>query len=104
MIGWQKSGTPVLRAAMGERRADGHETWQVFILRAQSIRNPRAHAGSHESIAASVDFQACPTVCGIRAVHRVDNAEVINVPGDMRKQFADRSPAFTMRLEFPWRG
>ena len=42
----QEAGTPVVLAAMPERRLDGDEPGQVLVLRSQSIERPGSHAGT----------------------------------------------------------
>ena len=88
--GRQKRGPPILDAAVRQRRTNGDEAGQVLVLRAQAVGDPGTHARPNEVVAASVQFQQGAAVGGIGPMYGVEHAQFIDVPGDMRKQFADR--------------
>ena len=99
----EKGRAPVVDPAMRERRADRHKRRQVRVLRPEAIRSPRANTRPHEVIAARMQLHHRPAVGRVRAMHRVDHAQVVDMLGDMREQFAHRNPALAVLLELPRR-
>ncbi len=95
----QERRAPVVHAAVAEIRADGDEPRQVLILGPEPVRDPRAHARPDERIAAGVELQEGSAVPRVGPVHRVDHAEVVHAPGQVREQLADRDPALAVLPE-----
>ena len=95
----QERRAPVVHAAVAEVRADGDESRQVLILGPEPVSDPRTHARPDERIAAGVEFQQGSPVPRVGPVHRVDHAEVVHAPGQMREQLADRDPALAVLPE-----
>ncbi len=99
----QKRRAPVVHAAVRERGADGDEPGQVFVLRAEAVGDPRAHARPHLGVAAGVQLEQRAAVRGIGAVHRAQDAKVVHVLRHVREEFAHRQPALAVLLEPPRR-
>src|SRR4051812_43952922 len=88
---------------MRQRRADGNEAGQVLVFRTQAVRDPRSHAGADEGVAAGVQFQKRSAVPRVRAVHRANQAQVIDAAGDVWEQLADPGAPLAVLLELPGR-
>ena len=88
---------------MRQRRADGDVAGQVLVLGAESVGDPRPHARPDERVAAGVQFEQRSAVPRVRAPHRIDHAQVIDVLSDMRKQIADPRPALAVLPKLPRR-
>ena len=71
--------------------------------RAEAVGDPRAHARPHEVVAAGVQLEQRAAVRRVRAVQRVDEAEVIDALRDVREQLAHRQAALAVLLELPRR-
>ena len=97
--GGEEPRAEVVRAALREVLADRHVSREVLVLAAQPISDPRAHAGPDERVAAGVPFQHGTAVPRVRAVHRVDHAEVVGAPCQVREQRADPEPALAVLPE-----
>ena len=97
----QEGGPPVVHAPMGERRADGEKAWQVFILGAQAVVHPGPHPRPHKGVAAGVELQRRPAVGGIGAMHAMQETDVVDMPGHMREELADRAAALAILPKLP---
>ena len=99
--GRQKRAGIVLHAAMSTRRGDRDEAGQVAVFGPQSVRDPRPQRRSHEIGRAGVQPQSGLAVGAAFGVHAVDHAQVVHMPGDVRKQFGDPATALAVLGEFP---
>ena len=79
------------------------EAGEVGILRAESVECPCAHGRTHKLKAAGVGLHGGLTVIGLVAVHAAQQAEIIGVLAQVRKQAGDPKTAFTMLIELPGR-
>ena len=79
--------------------ADHDEGGQILVLRAESVTDPGSHARSGGLIGANVHHQQPGDVLGDVGVHRVQQAQLVGVPGDVGKQFADPEATVTMLRE-----
>src|SRR5439155_25810814 len=95
----QERGAPIAHAPVRERRTNRDERGQVLILATQPIGNPRAHAWSHEVVAARVQLEQCAAMCRVCAMYGPEDAQVIDVPRDVRKQFTHRQSALAVLPE-----
>lgn len=86
IVSWKKGAAVVLRAAVVRRGIQGDEARQVFILRAETVKRPRAERGPHELEAAGVHLGK--GLCVVRQIgmHRVDDAQVVRVFCELRIQ------------------
>src|SRR5262249_55983253 len=99
----QKGRAVVVGATVALSRADGEEAWHALVLGSQTIGDPRAHAGPHEGVAAGVQFEQGASMSRIRAVHGLDEADIVYEPGQLGKQVANPHSALAMLVEFPGR-
>ena len=102
-VGRQEGAAPVLHAAMAERRANGDESRQVLILRAQAVGHPGTDAGTDERVAAGVQLQQGASVGRVVGMDGANHAQIIGPRTDVREQVADGQAALTVLLELPGR-
>ena len=88
---------------MSQRGADGDERGQILVLGSQAIRHPGTHARPNELIAPGVELEQRAAVGWVRAMDRPQNAEVVDMLGDIGKQLAHRQPALAVSPELPGR-
>lgn len=100
---WEERGAPIIHPTVGEGWANRDKSWQILILGAQPIGDPRTHARPYEIVTARVQLQQRSSVRGISAMHGTYDAQVVNALGDVRKQFADGQPALAVVLKLPGR-
>src|SRR5690606_28176454 len=101
-ISREECGAVRVDTPMRQRRADGDEPRQVVVFRAKAVRDPRAHARADERVAACMQFQERTAVAGVGAVHRMDEAQIVDSLGQVREDFADPGAAVTMLTELEW--
>jgi hypothetical protein len=77
---------------------------RFLILRAQAVQRPGTERGTHELEAARVHLQERLRVSRQVGVHRAEEAQVVGVPGDLRKEFGDPQAALAVLRELPRRG
>ena len=78
----QEGRLPVLRLLdRVSAGAHGQEAWQVLVVGAQAIGEPRPHARSHLDRVAAVHQQQRRFVVGDIGVHRADHGHVVDVLG-----------------------
>ena len=77
--GGQKRARPVLYAAMSERGADGDETGQVLVFGAQTIGDPRSHAGANKRVGTRVHGKQRAAMRRVAAVNRANDAQIIDM-------------------------
>ena len=85
-------------------RTHGHEARQVLVLRPQSVDQPRSEARSGGLEVSQVHHQDRPGMFGDVGVHRMDEAQFVDVLADMREQVADPFARFTVLPETEWAG
>ena len=88
---------------MGKRRADREEAGEVVVVGAQAIVHPGSHPRPHECVAAGVELEDGAAMGGVGAVARVEKADVVDMPGDMREKLADMDSALAILAELPRR-
>ena len=99
----QKTRTPVVDTGLrrAARVGDRDISRQVAVLTAEAVRHPRSHAGKsvereagrHEILARSV------RVCF--SGHRMDKADVVRHPANLRDEFRNHLAGLAARFEFP---
>ncbi len=99
----QERGAEVVGAAVALRGADGEVAGHRRILRAQPIGDPGAHAGADEGVRTGVQFKQRAAVTAVGAVHGLDEADVVDVLGDLGEQVADPGAALAVLLKAPGR-
>ncbi len=99
--GRQKCARIVLHTTVGTRRGDRDEAWQVAVFGPQSVCDPRPQRRSHEIGGPGVQPQRGLAVGAAFGVHAIDHAQVVHMPGDVRKQFGDPATALAVLGEFP---
>ena len=87
--GREEPRAEVVRAALGEVLADRDVAGDVLVLGPEPVRDPRPQARPDERVAPGVPLQHGPAVPRVRAVHRVDHAEVVDAAGDLGEERAD---------------
>ena len=99
----QEGAAVVARTAEDDRRFDRHEARQVGVFSPQAVQHPRADRRPVKRDTAGVQLrEGCP-VLGTVAVHAVEQAKVVGVPGGVWKQVADPQTAFAVLPEVPLR-
>ena len=101
MDGGQEGTRPVAHAAVAEGGIDRKEARQILILSAQTVGNPRTHAGPDEGVGTRMQFQQSPAVRLVGPVNGLQEAQVIGTGTDVGKQVADHGAGFPVRPEFP---
>ncbi len=99
VYGGQERRAPVVDAAMAEVRGDRDEAGQILVFRPEAVSDPGPHTRPDEGIAACVKFQKGTAVPRIRTVHRVDDAQVVDLTGQVGKQLADGGPTLPVALK-----
>ncbi len=102
--GGQKSGTVIIDPAMSQRGTNRDEGRQVIVLGPQPVANPRAHARSNERVAAGMQLEQRPAMPGIRAVHAVEKAQVVDALTHMRKQLTHPGSRLAVLPKLPGAG
>ena len=96
----QKRRLPVLRflnrIAAG---AHGDETGQILIFAAQAVSDPRAETGPNLPGLAAVHKHERGLVVGHVGMHRANDGNVVDVPGNVGEYLADFDAALAMFLE-----
>jgi hypothetical protein len=88
-------------AAVAERGTDRDEPWEVLVLAAEAVGDPRTHARAHEVLAAGVDLEQRRAVRGIRAMQALDEAEVVDHLRHVGEELAHPSAALPVLTERP---
>jgi hypothetical protein len=90
VFGWEKAGGPIDRASGRKPAGIGQhdEGRQVFVFRAQSITEPRAHAGKAIERESAIHLEGGRGVVITPGEHRVDEAKIIHTARDLRQQTA----------------
>src|SRR5262245_63451917 len=78
---WQEAGTVVLGSTMSQARSDSNKSRQALVLRAQTIRNPGAHAGTWKGVGAGMQLKDSSAVSDTVSHHRSDHAYIIDEIG-----------------------
>ena len=103
IMGRQESGAPILDAAMGEGWADGHKAGKVLIFCPQSIGHPSSHARPYKTVTSRMKLEQRAAMGGIRSVHRVQKAKIIDALAYVREKFTHLNTHLPLGLEFPGR-
>ena len=101
MDGWEESVRVVARSAFAGRGHDGDEAGEVFVFGAESVGDPAAHGGADEVGGAGVEEEGGRPVGDAFGVHGVDEAEVIDMLGDVREEAADPAAGLAVLFEIP---
>ena len=101
MNGGEEGVGVIARAALAGGGHDGDEAGEVFVFSAKSVGDPAAHGGTDEIGRAGVEEEGGRTMGDAFGVHGVDEAEIIDVLADVRKEFADMLTALAVLLEVP---
>ena len=73
---------PPLRQVLADRDVSG----EVLVLAPEPVRDPRTHARPDERVGPRVPFQHGTAVARVRAVHRVNDAEVVGAGRQFREK------------------
>ncbi len=85
-IGWKKGRSPVVDPTVGKGRANGDEGGEVFVFSTQAINEPGSHAGADKLVRTGVELQQCAAMGRIGAMDGTEDAEVVDVLGDMGEE------------------
>ena len=99
----EKRAAVVPRSAVGERRTERDEGGEIFVLRTEPIRDPRAHRGADLVRRAGVEKERRGAVRHAVGVHRPDHAIVVGEFRHVRKQLGHPASALAALLEVPHR-
>ena len=96
--GRQESVRIIRRAAERPGVEQHHVARQILVLGTEPVRRPRAEARLADAHVAGVKLVTGGRVIVRVGLHRVDEAQVIDVPRDVRKQLADPHPGLAILL------
>src|SRR5262249_25681021 len=100
--GGQETAVEAIEPARWYHAAAEHEeAGQVTARAAQAISNPCSHAGPTLLAVARVDEVIGVGVLGKSRNHRTDDAQVVDLAGDVGEQVADRQPALAVTAKSP---
>ena len=91
----QEGRGPELGTAHRIPGAEDHESGQIFILRAQSVGDPRAHGGVAGQLVTAVHEVEGRDVIAVVRVHGPDHAEVVDEAADPGEDFGHQDAALT---------
>ena len=96
----QKCALPVLRF-LDRITAGAHrdESGQILVHGAEAVSHPRTHARARQPRIAAIHQQQRRLVIRHIRVHRANHRDVVDVLGDVRKQFAHLDAALAVLLE-----
>ena len=100
---WQEGGVPKLRAQHRITGTQHDEARQVLVLRPQPIREPGAERRPARQSVPAIHHEQRRPVIPVVGVHRADDADVVDVRANLRKNLADLDAALSALLEFEWR-
>ena len=80
---------------------DGDEAGEVFVFGAESVGDPAAHGGADEVGGTGVEEEGGGAVSHAFGVHGVDEAEVIDMFGDVGEEGADPATGLAVLFEIP---
>ena len=101
MAAGEEIAPPSLGAGIRGRRGDDDKRRQVFILRAQAVAHPGPVARAGELGGAGVGGEGSLVVAVAVAVHRIEDAEIVDDAADGGKEIAHPGAALAIRLEPP---
>lgn len=101
MDGWEEGVRVVARSAFAGGGHDGDEAGEVFVFGAQAVGDPAPHGGADEVGGAGVEEEGGGAVGHALGVHGVDEAEVVDVLGNMGKEGADPAAGLAVLFEIP---
>src|SRR5262249_32619309 len=99
----QKGSAVVDWPAVIDRWIQRDESGQVLVLRAEAVKRPRAERWAEKLENASVHLHERLRVIRLVAVHRIDEAHLVGVLGEIRKQLGDPQSTLAVLCEFPRR-
>jgi hypothetical protein len=101
VVGRQESRGPIDRSAgrQSARVGQHHERRQILVLRTQSIAQPGSHAGESVERESAVHLEGRRSVVVALGEHRVDEAQIVDAPGQVRQQIAHPGAAPTPLAE-----
>jgi len=100
---WQESASIIARSTVAAGRADRNKRWQIGVVRPEPVRNPGSDGRSNQVIAAGMQHRNCLAVRLASAVHRPNDAQVVDMPSGVRQQFRNPLTALAVPCEFPGR-
>ena len=100
---WQEGVAVVARAAIAHRGTDADEARQIFILRAQPVIYPRAHARANEIDGTRMHEERARPVRHALGVHAFEDAKIVRVLGHMREELAHRLATLAVVFKLPER-
>ena len=97
----EEGAAVILGPAHAGRGREADKAGKILILGSQAVEDPRSHGGSHELETSGVQLHKGLWVSGDVAVHAVEEAEVIGVPGEVGEEFRDGETAFAPWFKLP---
>jgi len=96
----QKARRPQLRPLKHGGRADHHKTRQILVFGPQTVRQPRAQAGTRKGLLAGAHLQRGPCVIDVVGHHRANHTDIVDARSKPGQQFAhlDAGPAMLREL------
>ncbi len=82
---------------------DRDEAGQVFVFGSQAVDDPGAHRRAKQVRGAAMKEERRGSMGDAFGVHAVQEAEIIDVAGHVRKQLGDPAAGFAVLGEFPGR-
>lgn len=101
MDGGKEGVGVVARSAFAGGGHDGDKAREVFVFGAESVSDPASHRRADEIGGAGVEKESRRTVGHSLGVHGVDEAKVIDVLGNVRKEAADPTTGLAVLFEIP---
>lgn len=95
----KKGGSPVLGFDDGNpSRAQGDEAGEVFVFRTETVVDPASHTRANEvdPLGPGIHEHERRLVIGDVGIHRVDDAEIIDLLGDLGEEIAGPDAALSM--------
>ena len=103
VLGGQEARSPVDDATRGQAADVGQhdEGWQVVGFTAQTVSNPRTHAGESGKDLPGIHHEITRAVQGRLALHRVNETHVVHASGELGQKITHPDAGLAMPAEFP---
>ena len=96
----QEGGPPTRVAGkdLNRTRLQDDEAGQVAVLAAQTVGQPRSHAGPSDQVMARVHEQLCRCVIELLGVDGLDDGDVVHDLCEVRQQLREFGPGLTVSI------
>ena len=101
MAAGEEIASPGLGAGIRRGRGDNDKRREILVHRAEAVAHPRAVAGAGELSGACVGSERPLVVAVAVAVHRIEDAEIVDDAAEGGKEIAHPGAAAAVRLESP---